>query len=691
VSASARMLFFVVNTLILFFLGCGTATKEVPVRSRFTVSGKLKLSEQQRTAALASTPLVSLIDENGQRRILPSGTLTFDALSGTFSFAVSRPNFFAGRGLSAAESLASLGQISPETNRDGRSFRKSEFGYLRFEIFSGLENNQSSFLPLYVQRWLPLPALSRFSQNDTLSLESDSIEPVQVSLVRARVLGAQSRPLEGALVTVVPLQNKSTREADAELLDFTREVNFTPIGTRTDGEGKVSLWPVPSDAQGKKLFQVIASADGYCTSTSLPAVAKENNSEVVLQLQECSGEQKNSKDPSWDVSLTTQIAQLEAATATLPLGTYLTNADSVELEFKSKSSVKRGFRVRIFEGTKPEGTLLSQQLFRVYSPRIRVALPTSFKDRTSTRGSFVVLVESLLSEKDVENGLKSPRAIFTFDKIVRNLSTVFSSRFQVIGATGVENVIAGDVNLPFVVKYLDCSAGMKFAISFSDNFNFAAPLVWQTCQPQGNTMTLSELGLTLTAAGGFKNAAFFLKDRYENVSRDDPQNSINRRSNIWFDSGTPDLSGVDLGTELDVVLSNTPLPLTTKPAAVQIQPATVSQYVLAFRQNACTAVPGIDAIADGVDPSLGRGQKINKIFIGTPQTNAQMLISSVSCETAGYALSETRVQFPDAASNSPATFLLTVFDLAGNPATRTYSIPRCTGGAAPAENVCWSP
>jgi hypothetical protein len=96
-------------------------------------------------------------------------------------------------------------------------------------------------------------------------------------------------------------------------------------------------------------------------------------------------------------------------------------------------------------------------------------------------------------------------------------------------------------------------------------------------------------------------------------------------------------------------------------------------------------------VADGNDPSLGRGQKISKFFVGSTRSRSEMLGAAVSCETSGFSLSDVRVLFPAAASSDPATFQLTVFDLAGNAATRTFSVPRCTGGAAPPENVCWSP
>jgi hypothetical protein len=690
VSASVRMLFFVAN-MMMFISGCGTAVSEVPTRSRFDVVGVLKLSDEQRAATQTRTPQFSLLDEKGERRILAAESVAFDSASGRFAFTVDRKDFFRNRGLSPAETLAALGQLSPANAIPAQGFRKSELGFLRFEVFTPPESSSTSVIPLYLQRWMSLPVLSRFRGKDVLTLESEVLEPKKVSLVRARIVDAQARPIVGALVTVVPLLNSSNREGDAELLDFTREVNFTPVSSYSDSEGKVSLWPVPWDIQGNKQFQLIASSNGTCSASSSPTTAHENHPELVLQLQECTKEQKNGSDPAWDVSLLNPLARLEVATATLPSGTYLTNGDSVELEFKSKSSVKRGFRVRIYEGTKAEGTLLSQQIFKVFSPRIKITLPASFKDRTSTRGSFVILVESLLSAKDVENGMKAARATFTFDKIVRSLNTVFSNRFQVIGASGVENVISGNAMIPFVVKYLDCSEGMKFAISFSDSPDFSSPPVWQTCQPLGNSMTLADLGLQLNAVGGFKNVAFFLKDRYENVSRDDPQNAINRRSNIWLDFGSPDLSSLALGSDLDIVPANATLPIGTKPAPVQLQTSNVSQHILAFRQNTCAAVPGADAVADGNDPSLGRGQKISKFFVGSTRSRSEMLGAAVSCETSGFSLSDVRVLFPAAASSDPATFQLTVFDLAGNAATRTFSVPRCTGGAAPPENVCWSP
>jgi hypothetical protein len=141
--------------------------------------------------------------------------------------------------------------------------------------------------------------------------------------------------------------------------------------------------------------------------------------------------------------------------------------------------------------------------------------------------------------------------------------------------------------IPFVVKYLDCSEGMKFAISFSDSPDFSSPPVWQTCQPLGNSMTLADLGLQLNAVGGFKNVAFFLKDRYENVSRDDPQNAINRRSNIWLDFGSPDLSSLALGSDLDIVPANATLPIGTKPAPVQLQTSNVSKYMRCCSRSRC--------------------------------------------------------------------------------------------------------
>jgi hypothetical protein len=691
VSASARMLSVLANLLVMIMLGCGTAVSEVPTRARFKVSGTLKLSDAQRALAIARSPQFSIVDAKGERRIIPAQSAVFDAVSGRFAFAVSRQDFYSRRGLSPAESLASLGQISPESALPVQGFRGSELGHLRFEVFLSNENSESSILPLYAQRWVTLPVLSRFGQNNALAVDSLPIESTQVAQLRARIVDAQSRPIAGALVTIVPLQSSTSREADAELLDFTRDGNFTPIAAQSDVEGRVVLWPVPLDPQGNKQFQVIATADGYCTSTSRPRIAREKNDEVEVQLQQCSIEQKNAVDPTWDVSLVSPLAKLESATATLPSGTYLTNADSIELEFKSKSSLKRGFRIRIYEGTQAQGTMLSQQLFRVFAPRIKVALPSMFKDRTSTRGSFVILVESLLSEEDIAAGMKSERATFTFDKIVRSLSSVFASRFQIVGATGTENVISGDPTVPFWVKYLDCSEGMKFALSFSETESFTPPLVWHTCQPQGNLLTLADLGIQLTRAGGFKNAAFFLKDRYENISRDDPVNKINQRSNVWFDFGSPDLSGVDLGSEIDIVPANTTLPVSTKPAAAQLQPSTAGQYVLTLRQNACSGVPGIDAVADGNDPTLGRGQKISKIFVGSNKTRSEMLSASVNCENSGIALGDARVDFPASTSTDPATLRVTVFDLAGNAASRTYSVPLCTGGAPASENVCWSP
>lgn len=691
-TASRGMLRIILATSACLNAACGPSLTEVPLRSRFNISGILKMNEQQSLALTSELPRFSIVGASGERRVLSSAETSFEPATGYFSFAVTKKDFYPQIGSSPAELLAGLGQLNPLTYLPSNGFRESEMGYLRFELFSPTELADAGIVPIYAQKWVGLPVMSRFRDSGSISASSDVIVAQRVGLVKTKVVDAQSKPIANALLTIVPLASTANQEGDAQLLDFTAEKTFTPVAAYSDNQGRALLWPAPVDESGKKQFQVIASAPGFCAAATKPSSAKVFSAEAVLEMQSCSEEQKNARDPAWDASLLTATYKLETSTASLPSGTFLTNAESVEFAFQPRSSVQRGVVASIFEGTKAEGTLLSQQFFKVYSPRINVALPSLFKGRTSTRGIFVVQLESLLSEKDMEKGMIPARAIFTFEKVVRNPSAVFASRFQLFSLTGVENVIAADAAGQFRVKYLDCIAGQKIAVALSEIGISEPQLVWHTCKPEGNLVSIASLGAALNGQGGFKTVQFFIKDRYDNISRDDPLNTLNWRGNIWFDFGKPDPASLNLGAEVDIVPAGTVLPISSDQSLVELKPSNVAQHVFAFRQGVCSTVVGQNSAADGVDSVLLRGQKISKIYLGEVKQPLEMLESAVNCEGGGFPLSSSDVNFPELSSSDPATLSVTIFDLAGQQVTKTFSFPRCTGiSPSPFENVCWSP
>ncbi len=688
-----RMSAAALSLALLLSMGCSNKTREVPLRGTFLVTGKIALTDALAERLKTSPLTFAWVDKNGVRN--PINNVNMDNVTGEFSFDFKRENLIRKMGYSLPEYTALMGWARPLERLSSQGYDLNETGFLRLEAYSEITNGDSGDITTYIQKIAGLPMSASFSTTRTLVVDASPIQPLKVGVIKVRVKDTNGLPVSGALVSAVPLNVTGGKTYDVRPYDFRTQSPFTPVANLTNSEGTAQAWPVPQGTDKTSKFQISVSRSGYCTQLSSPTFHEATLTPIEVTLTPCTDAQIMNSEIDWDVSFPNSLFVLNEARGALPVGTGYTNQEQVELQFTNKSGVIRGFTLQIHEGlTTDSGVILTQE-FPTFADKLLVDLPGTFSNGTTASGNFLINMIARLSDEDKAAGRKPfTKSLFGY-KGVFTLEPVNQEDFIITGYKNEENLISGQSDATFTVKYTQCREGYKIGVAISPEGKSNPSVDFVPCSTAGNVFKIKDVFKGFTKQSGNNVVQFFRTDEFSNKSIDDTRvnqvNKVNRRT-IEIDYGSPDPSQAVFGTDLAIITSNTALPVYNDLLTnVEITPATIGNYSLVFTMrnsgsstSSCELINPVP-VEDMLTPDSTNGRTVRDFYAGVTKSIPEMKAESVSCTSGKFQLTSNNVSFPANASSS-ATITLTLFDKAGNSATGSVSIPPCPDTS---KKVCW--
>ncbi|MEN9811194.1 MAG: hypothetical protein RLZZ488_2761 [Pseudomonadota bacterium] len=682
---------------LLSAVACSRKKREVPLRGTFLVEGQLALSTEIEKKLQVAPPNFAWVDKDGVRQ--PLSGVSFDNTTGRFSFEFKRDNLIRRIGYSLPELTALMGFNRPLERLSAQGFDQNETGFIRLEVYSEVSTGDSGEIFLYTQKLAGLPMSASFSTNRSLNMDPVPIQTFKVGSIRVNVKDSSGNPVEGALVSVIPLAIFEGKADDFRPFNLRQQSLFTPSGNLSDAKGSAHAWPVPLGADKTAKFQIAVSHPNFCTQVSAPAFHDPALSAVDVTLIPCESQQRNNNQIDWDVAFPANLFILDVPRGSLPAGTAFTNEEKVELRLINKSSTLRGITVRIHEGDDTGAPVILTQEFPTFADKLVVNLPPTFNNGTSASGRFVINLIARVSDEDKASGIKEFSKTLDGNKGVFRLEPVKQTDFQILGHNSAPDLISGQDDQQFKVKYTLCKAGIKIGIVISEEGKKEPTANLVPCNVNGNTFKIKDVFKGFSKKVGSNVIQFFRTDEFNNVSADDISAvpTLNRRL-VEVDYGSPNAIDAELGL-LSAIVANSstvrPDPFATapNPAAMtrsQLTPSNVKDFSFVFTEqsgtSSCELVDSVP-VADLETPDSSNGKEVGQFYVGPVKSRDEMLAASVSCETGKFVLSTDSITFPDNATAS-ATLTLTLFDKAGNSSSGELLIPPCT---APdnGERVCW--
>lgn len=675
---------------LLSAIACGRKKREVPLRGTFLVEGQLALTPEIENKLKSSPANFAWVDKEGVRQ--PLSGVSFDKTTGRFSFEFKRDNLIRRIGYSLPELNALMGFNRPLERLSAQGYDQNETGFIRLEVFSEVSLGDSGEIVYYTQKLAGLPMSASFSTNRSLNMDPVPIQTLKVGSIKVNVKDSSGKPVEGALVSVIPLAIFEGKSDDFRPFNFRQQSIFTPSGSLSNAQGSAHTWPVPLGVDKTSKFQISVSHPNFCTQVSAPAFHDSALPAVNVTLTSCTEQQRSNKQIDWDVAFPSNLFILSQPRGSLPAGTAFTNEEKVELQFTNKSSTLRGLTVRIHEGNDTGAPVILTQEFSTFADKLVVNLPPTFNNGTSASGRFLINLIARVSDEDKAAGIKEFSKTLDGNKGVFRLEPVRQTDFQILGHNSVLNLISGQDGQEFKVKYTQCKAGIKIGIVISEDGKKEPAANLVPCNVNGNTFTLKDVFKGFSKKVGNNVIQFFRTDEFNNISADDISAvpTQNRRL-IEVDYGSPNALDAALGLLTAIVPNNTNLPVSPDGLArSQITPASVNNFSFIFTEqssfSSCNLVDPVP-VEDLDPPDSNSGKAVGQFYVGPVKSRSAMLADSLNCERVKFVLSTDTVTFPADAAAS-ATLTLTLFDKAGNSSSGELLIPPCSA-ADNGEGVCW--
>jgi hypothetical protein len=678
-----------VSVATLTAAACSNQTREVPLRGTFLVTGRMALSESTAELVKKTPPTFTWINQNGLRN--PLTDVQFDPATGDISFEFKRENFIRKMGYSLPEYNALMGWARPLVRLSSQGYELTETGFIRFEAYSEISNGDAGEVNFYMQKIAGLPMSASFSTGKTLVVDTVPIQTFQVGVIKVKVKDTNGAAVSNAMVSVIPLNVTGGKTYDVRPFDFRTQSPFTPVASLTDSAGVAMAWPVPQGTDKTSKFQISVSRQGYCTQMSTPQFHENTLTPIEIVLPSCTEQQIVSSEIDWDVTFPNSLFVLNDARGALPAGTGYTNQEQVELQFINKSGTIRGFTLQIHEGQTTDDAVIMTQEFPTFANRLTIDLPVTFQNGTSNSGTFLLNMIARLSEDDKAAGRKVFTKKLIGNKGIFRIEPVLQEDFEVIGHKTYQNLISGQTDSTFTVKYSRCRDGYKIGVAVSPEGKKNPDVELVTCSTSGNVFNLKNVFKGFSKQAGNNVIQFFRTDEFQNLSADDISTSPVNRRTIEIDYGSPDPNQLYLDTEIAVVSNTTVLPVMlpiTSPR-IELTAANLSSHSLIFTNNLSGSscdLPAPVPVEDMSTPDSASGKAIDLFYVGEPKTKTEMLAAAVNCNGGKFQLSGTLVNLPSVSSQS-ATLKLTVFDKAGNYASGTVSITPCIPNTG--QKVCW--
>ena len=301
-----------------------------------------------------------------------------------------------------------------------------------------------------------------------------------------------------------------------------------PSLVKSDNEGRAFLYPVTLTA-GIGSMKYYLQKDGYCPFASPKKLIKieQGGKEEEIRLTSCKNDDKAIRIRPADNGNTT-IPSYEENIRGKKLLVHYTNSPEIFLRLDTPNRVSGDVRVSLHEGLDYTD---SNPLLDIIQPQfesiVEIDLRVSFSGESKENGSFTIKVSTkdgltglFYGKKNVDIPDHAPLADATLESIA-----------------GVPGVISGRNGMSFVVK-AECpdEFSMGVGVLDSDQIEFFP------CKDNKATIESNSVNFSgkRDQSGGLDTVRLFMRDKYYNVSKDDPIRSNHKE--VFVDFGLPDLT-----------------------------------------------------------------------------------------------------------------------------------------------------
>ena len=577
--------------------------------------------------------------------------------------------------------------ISPETNtvlRQKTSWHGKTVKSLRFELRPRINDELVTQKVWYGQNLIPISQLELASNASEVKSKL-VIKMIEVGFAKIYVVDAASNPIQGAKLTPIL---ESTTDLGFGKVSLSLYDPYRPVRSETNIGGYSQVGPLYIEDDNSH-FRVHAWAPGYCSYVSEPFIYSalgEKAPQIVLKT--CN----NQKGSSLRADFASQENVYQEFYDGQEFKVAYTNQDKLSLRIDHPMEIPNsGFTVRIYESfTYPfQSAPIFEHIYEKFESEVSIPTPIAFNTGSALNGSFSIEVSPISNSEIIQN---DPVRLLA-KKNIGKPGVEFIESIVISNNTGAKNIISGTDKGEFYISSALCKNGDS--LGFSNNFqeSFFSP-----CQESKAFFKSKDVKFfrDLALEGGYERIKIYLKDRYGNISDDDPE--ANNEKEIYIDYGEPTISSQSLklgiqagffqanqisgsGTDLDPYIFSQDDPLI-------IQASQLQNYKFGFSKPAnCKLSYGTSK--DG-DNSSSLGLEISGFSIN-PDVLNQIHTCKNSDSTKLIEIVDQMIEFPNEAEQS-AKFKLKIIDSADNHSqVHTINIPACTQSLVPQNHICWSP
>lgn len=593
-------------------------------------------------------------------------------------------NLALNQSLSVADQIAGLTAKTNTTLLEESSWHGKTSKSLRFELRPALEEEKLTQKLWYSQSTVPISHLE-FASNTSKINSKLRIELVEVGFAKFYVHDTLGNAIQGAKLT--PLL-ESTTDLGFGNTSLSLHDPYRPVRSATNIHGFAQVGPLYISDE-KAHFRVHAWAPGYCSYITEPVLYSGlGEAAPQIMLKKC--------DEREGVLFTAEFSNMENTYREFhDLKEYniaYTNQDELRIRIDHHLEIpSSGFIVKIFEGfTYPyQSDPIFEHKYERFESEISIPTPIAFKTGSALSGSFSIDILTNNNSESKQN--ESTRLLAK--KNIGKPSLEFLDSIIIGNNTGAKNIISGTDKGEFFIRSEMCKDGNS--LGFMNNFQ---EYFFSLCEDLKANFKSKEIQLfrDLEQQGGYERIKVYLKDKFGNISDDDPNG--NNEKQIFVDYGEPEINSLSLklgiqigfiqieqiigsGTNLDPYQFNSEETLILQ--AKQLQ-----NYRFGFSKPAnCLLSKG--SIKDG-EGSLNTGLEISG-FLVNPEISDQTYGCQTSDTTNMITIEDQMLEFP-MQTDQNALFKLQIIDSAGNQSQPyTINIPSCSQIVPEGTHVCWSP
>ncbi|NRA45493.1 MAG: hypothetical protein HRU09_11115 [Oligoflexales bacterium] len=589
-----------------------------------------------------------------------------------------------GTDLSKADQIVG---ITPETNTSllqESSWHGETLRSLRFELRPELDNLASQTV-WHGQDTVPISHLEFASNSSEINAELN-IQLIEVGYAKVFAFDSLGQAIKGAILTPILESNTDLGFGPVSL---SLHDPYRPVRSITNEEGYSQVGPLYIGDENAQ-FRVHAWAPGFCSYVSEPIlfseISEENSPKIVLN--KCT----NELEGPFKIAFAEEESTFKEFYDLIEYDVAYTNQDQIKIRLDHLDELPRsGFSIKVYESfAYPfQSAPIFEHSYEKFESKISIPTPIAFTTGSALSGSFTVeVIPKEPNQPEQSMRLLAKKSISRPGLDYLN-SLVISSR------NGNENIISGSEAGEFVINSEGCNDGdsLGFINTLQDAF-------FSLCKDGKAVFKSVDVRFLRDEdkQGSYERVKIYLKDRYNNISEDDPDNR--NEIQIFVDYGAPEIDEVNLkmGIQLgfyqrDLIAgsgSNLDPYLFSTDRTLELQASNLQDYSFGFtRPSNCRLTNG--SSQDGQEFS-NLGLQISEFAIGPATSSSDQVNPCHNTENTNLiSLNSDMFVFP-AEPGQDAFFEFRVIDLAGN-ISNSYSakIPACSDSLPIQTHACWKP